>query len=340
MQEGLSPCSDARIASAGRVTAKDRHTMNEGCAVSVVLSTFNRADFLSPAIDRLLDQNSSPHYELIVVDNNSTDGTRALIEGRQAQGDMRLRYVFEPQQGLSHARNAGIKAARAEIVAFTDDDVRVADDWVKVIHDTFEAHPDVDCLGGRTLPIWPSAPPRWLTPLHWVGPLALQDYGDQPFVVDSRKPLCLAGANLAFRHRVFGQIGPFSPEYRRSQDTEFMLRFWRAGGRALYTPAMRVHASVQPDRLTREYHRKWHSQVGRSNARMGIDEMMSVEGALRSHVPRVARVGGVPLFALRLLLLEAWGWLAESARRRQPQAFWHELQVRALIGYICESRTL
>jgi glycosyltransferase involved in cell wall biosynthesis len=312
-----------------------------GCSVSVVLSTANRGPLLGAAIDRLLHQRpGTPSYEVIVVDNDSTDDTRAIVTRRQAGSGGRLRYVFEPRPGLSHARNAGIAAALGDVVAFTDDDVRVADHWVDVIKHTFDAHPDVDCLGGRTLPIWPAEPPAWLTRRHWVGPLALQEYGDENLLIDARHARCLAGANLAFRRRVFSRIGLFALDYPRSQDTEFMLRYWRAGGRALYVPAMLLHAEVQPERLMKAYHRRWHARVGQSNARMGIEELTDAGGAIRIALPQVRRVWGVPRFAVRLLLQEAWSWLREALRGDRPKTFSHELQFRALVGYVQESRAL
>jgi glucosyl-dolichyl phosphate glucuronosyltransferase len=315
--------------------------MTDRCRVSVVLSTVDRAQLLDVALDRLLGQRAeSTPYEVIVVDNNSSDGTRALVMRRQESSEGRLRYVFERKRGLSHARNAGTAAARAPIVAFTDDDVRVAGDWVEVIDRTFAVHPDVDCLGGRTLPVWPSGVPTWLTRLHWVGPLALQDYGDEQVVVDATRALCLAGANFAFRTSVFSRIGLFAPEYPRSQDTEFMLRFWRAGGRALYVPGMTVHAAVQADRLTKAYHRRWHTNVGRSNAQMALEEATAADGALRTVVPDVRRAFGVPIFAVRQIGREALAWGRETLRGHAPEAFWHELQVRALFAYARESRAL
>ena len=249
-----------------------------------------------------------------------------------------LRYVLEPRQGLAHARNTGIAAARADIVAFTDDDVMVAHDWVLELKRNLDAHLEVDCVAGRSLPVWPSDPPAWLTRLHWVGPLALQDYGDEPFIVDARRPICLAGANLAFRKRVFARLGGFSPEFGRSEDTEFMLRFWRAGAGALYVPAMMAHAAVQRERLTKAYHRQWHTNNGKSNARMAMEELTAPDGSLRPNLPHVARVLGVPRFAIRLLAAQAVGWLMAKARRHEPQAFWHETQTRELVGYMCESR--
>jgi glycosyltransferase involved in cell wall biosynthesis len=314
--------------------------MSDQCGVTVVLSTFNRARLLGPAVERLLDQCPTTPFELVVVDNNSTDDTRAVVQQHISTAGGRLRYVFQGRQGLSHARNAGILAARADIVAFTDDDVRVGDDWVEVIKAAFDRHPDVDCLGGRTLPVWPSPPPEWLTRLHWVGPLALQDYGDDPFIVEAQRALCLAGANFAFRKRVFGRIGMFSPDFPRSQDTELMIRFWLSGARALYVPKMLAYAAVQPERLSKAYHRQWHFNVGRCNARMAFEERTTSKGGLRAGVPRVQRVLGVPLFAVRQLGSECAQWLLHWAGRRRAEAFWHEVQARAILGYMRESAAI
>ena len=234
-------------------------------AVSVVLSTFNRAQLLGPAIDALLGQHSSaPEYEVIIVDNNSTDDTASIVLSRLmgGRGGPRLRYVFEPRQGLSNARNAGIASARSELVAFTDDDVRVRPDWVRVIKESFDARPDVACVSGPILPIWESPPPAWLTSRHWLGPLALQDYGNESFLLDRKTPLSLAGANVAFRMQVFDRIGRFSPAYARAEDSEFLLRFWCHGYRAAYVPAMIIDALVPPERMTKDYHRRWHVHTG------------------------------------------------------------------------------
>src|SRR5205814_2783131 len=91
--------------------------------VSVIMSTYNRGELLNDAIRGVLAQRVgiTPAFELIVVDNNSADSTRKIVE-RFVALDSRVRYLFEPQQGLSHARNAGIREARAPLIAFTDDD--------------------------------------------------------------------------------------------------------------------------------------------------------------------------------------------------------------------------
>jgi glucosyl-dolichyl phosphate glucuronosyltransferase len=310
------------------------------CAVTVVLSTFNRASMLPAAIASVLQQHGSTlPYELIVVDNNSTDETRQVVRTAQ-RADARLRYVFETQQGLSHARNAGLDHARAPIVAFTDDDVRVAPTWVEVIHQAFDAHPDVQCVGGRTLPVWPSPPPAWLTPEHWVGPLALQDYGDHPRIIDASRPLCLAGANFAFRKDIFDRLGRFSVDYPRAQDTEFLLRLYRAGFRALYLPEMLVHAAVEPDRLTKAYHRRWHANIGRCNARMRFQELTDPVVGLRAQVPHLRRVLGIPTFAVRQFAGEVWECARHTLRGDESHAFLHETRARALFNYMRESRAM
>src|SRR5688572_14570339 len=148
-------------------------TRPEAPQLSVVMSTYNRGELLGDAIRSLLAQHQTitPPFELIVVDNNSTDKTHEIVEGF-ARIDGRVRYLFEPRQGLSHARNAAIRDARAPLIAFTDDDVRAEPDWVSAIVRAFDEHRDAAVIGGRVLPVWPGPPPLWLTRDHWA-PLAL-----------------------------------------------------------------------------------------------------------------------------------------------------------------------
>ena len=175
--------------------------MNATPEVSVVLPTYNRAADLKRAVESVLQQTADPRvYEVIVVDNNSTDGTGQVLERLKARCPGQLRTVVERQQGVSHARNAGIAAALAPIVAFFDDDVRVAPDWIETIIRVFRDNPDTEVVGGKVLPDWPAPPPDWLTPAHW-SPLALQDFGDQPMLMSATNPRGLISANLACRKR-------------------------------------------------------------------------------------------------------------------------------------------
>lgn len=139
---------------------------------------------------------------------------------------------------------------------------------------------------------------------------------------------------------MFEGIGLFSSDFPRAQDTELMLRLYRAGHRALYVPEMLVSAQVEPDRLTKAYHRRWHSNIGRCNARMRFQELSDPVLGLRPHVPNFRRIGGVPVFAVRQLAHELWQWVVSTAVRRESDAFLHETRARALVSYMSEARVV
>ena len=170
------------------MTMRFPESNNGSCDVSVIISTYQRCELLAEALESVLSQDDSPPYEVIVVDNNSTDRTNDVVTAVASRAEKQVHYLFEPRQGVSYARNTGIIKARAPIVAFFDDDVRVARNWVATIAKAFDRSPRIDCIGGPVFPLWESAPPRWLTRRHWA-PLALQDYGDREFVIDRNNPL-------------------------------------------------------------------------------------------------------------------------------------------------------
>src|ERR1043166_9448109 len=156
--------------------------------LSVVICTYNRPELLRLALTTLLRQSpANLTYEVVVVDNNSTPETRAVVD-ELAQTDPRIRYVRETRQGNAYARNIGVAEARAPIVAFLDDDVTVRDNWMEIIARTLkETH--VDFIGGKVLPRWEEPPPSWLGIAHRA-PLAALDYGRAPFFLHSHNPAC------------------------------------------------------------------------------------------------------------------------------------------------------
>jgi glucosyl-dolichyl phosphate glucuronosyltransferase len=295
--------------------------------VSVILPTFNRVNALRHALGSLLDQTApADTYEVIVVDNNCNDGT---AEWLHSIADTRVRRLSEPRQGLSHARNAGIAAARGDIVAFTDDDVEVSPDWIRTIVAALDTRPDVDGLGGRVLPEWHSRRPSWLTSAHW-GPLALQDHGIRVRLFDRHLPIGLIGANLALRAPVFARVGQFSPVVQRvgdgigsTEDHDLLHRLYASGGCMLYEPAMLVMARVQPDRCARAYHRRWHHGHGRFHALMRLPEMERAR----------TTVAGLPAHLLRTAATDAGVWLLCMLSRRWDDAFQAELRLRFFAGY-------
>lgn len=163
-------------------------------AVSVVICTVDRADALRRAL-AALGQQTAPRstFEVIVVDNNATGETVAVMA--EAAAVAPVRQVREPRQGLSFARNCGVQASRGDLIAFTDDDVCVAPDWIETICGVAAERRDAAWFGGRVLPVWPSPAPEWLDASCWA-PLALLDFGSSRIALGGVEPRSAIGANL------------------------------------------------------------------------------------------------------------------------------------------------
>jgi glycosyltransferase involved in cell wall biosynthesis len=300
--------------------------------LGILVPTYNRAASLRRTLSSLAARaDRPPPAQLIVIDNNSADTTREVCGAFPG-----VLYVFEPRQGLSYARNAGIAALSDwqpdDVIAFIDDDVEAAPGWLSALHRAFDQCPDADAVGGRVLPVNASEFPAWLTAAHW-GPLALQDHGSHPRLFSSREPIGLIGANVAFRKRVFDRIGGFSPQVQRvkdgvgsTEDHEFLVRLYHAGGKALYTPDALVVTHVPAERLTREYHRRWHLGHGRFHAVMESSELQ----------PSPRRLPGVAAQIFRGVVTDALAWLRGVVSRDAAAAFAAETRVWFSSGYLKE----
>jgi GT2 family glycosyltransferase len=273
---------------------------------------------------------------VIVVDNNSNDATAAVVQARLA-AHPNLRYLFEPQQGLPRARNAGILRAQSPIIAFTDDDIVVADDWVRSIFQAFERYPTADCVGGPVLPRWPSSgKPAWFSELQ-TSPLALQDKGQRPVFVNQHNAApCLIGANFAFRKSAFAKCGLFDPYYARTQDRELQLRLWRAGGLGVYVPDIVTYVDIPTERLTKAYFREWYGRAGRYHSHMRLLEVLDAAGQLVPPPPAAACWLGIPPYIYRQLGRAILGMIAAALRRYARQRLYHENKARYLSNYIAQ----
>jgi glycosyltransferase involved in cell wall biosynthesis len=301
--------------------------------VSVIVPTFNRAERLGRLLDDLIGQRCDLPYEILVVDNGSSDQTRAIVE-RASRRTPHVRYLYEPRAGASNARNRGIEAARGAVLAFIDDDVRASADWVQRIARTFEAHPEIDCLGGRIEPLWPCEPPAWLTSAHWP-PLALQTArGSAPYLDRDHASACLVTANFACRASVLAEVGGFSPAYLRDEDRELNMRLWRAGKRGKYEDSIVARAEVQPERLTKRYHRSWYRVTGCSHARLRYRELIDRDGRLLDALPEGRCVLGVPGFLYRELAVHCWRFLVSLTRGGPGDTFFEECRIRYLAAYV------
>lgn len=299
--------------------------------ISVVMSTYNRCDLLDKDLEALLNQKANGlEYEVIVVDNNSTDKTAEKLAS-YARPDSRVRYVFEGRQGVAYGRNAGIGVARADLIAFCDDDVQVASDWLQCMYDALARYPEADFVGGKVVAVWKERPPRWL--MTKMGPLALQDYGEEPMRVSMDNARCLVSACLGVRRRALDKAGLFPLETQRvkdsvgsAEDYDWELQVWKYGGHGMYVPNIICYCEVPPSRLVKSYHRRWHLGHGKFNA---LSRRRDFEGGRW-------RFLDVPAFTYRQILTAAFATIAHLLRRDWAAAFEQENYVFFYFGFIRE----
>ncbi len=220
--------------------------------ISAIICTRNRSHYLSKAIDSLCKQSLALNeYEIIVVDNASTDDTKDIVCEIQ-QKALNLVYVYESEPGLSSARNTGWRNARGKYVAYLDDDAIASPKWLEEIINAFEkTDPRPACVGGKILPLWEIEKPYWF-PKQFLKSLTILDYGETPiFLNDDR---IVAGANIAFRKDLLAEIGGFDKRFTNYSDEVFVLeRIRKLGMQILYCPNACVEHLIPKERLTEQY---------------------------------------------------------------------------------------
>lgn len=311
--------------------------------ISIVICTANREHDLRDTLASLARVRLTGPTELIVVDNRSTDGTRAVVEAAIDHYPFPVRYLFEPEDGKYAALNTGIRAAAGRVIAATDDDARFEPNWLERAVDGLSRY-GCDFVGGRVRPLWGGPKPRWLAEesgLH-AKVIALLDHGPEirEFGRDISWPL---GVNVAYRREVFERVGLFDNRLGRKTGTlrnqaqrEWHLRARALGARGFYLPAMVVHHQVKRERLTKQYFRRWLYWHGISRAMLfqhGGFDMEEPELERSRHVG-VRQIGGVPVplvaKAGRSLRSAVWHTLARDERT----AFEHELWLCFFAGIV------
>lgn len=231
--------------------------------LSVVVCTYNRADWLEQALASLAGQTlDQARFEVLLVDNNSTDETREIAAGYE--GKIRnFRYLFEERQGLSHARNLGWQSARGEFVAFMDDDARAANDWcAKIVAAFHRVTPRPVSVGGKVLPIFDAALPKWFVP-----EIEIRTWGEQAgFLEGPRRRYGFSGSNMAFPREVLARYDGFAAglgmqgrKIRLGEDSHLFNRIQEREPFFWYDPELIVHHLVPQRnlrigyRLTRAY---------------------------------------------------------------------------------------
>jgi glycosyltransferase involved in cell wall biosynthesis len=280
--------------------------------ITVILCTYNRCSQLAKALESVanLRLDESVEWEVLVVDNNSGDQTREVVDTFSRRYPDRFRYLFEARQGKSHALNAGIREASGDVLAFMDDDVVVEATWLQNLTAVLQTD-EWAGAGGRIVPEREFTPPCWLSlnGKYALAPLAMFDLGDTAHEL-AEAPY---GTNMAFRKRVFEEhggfrtdLGPCPGSEIRGEDTEFGRRLLSRGERLRYEPSAIVYHSVPKERIQQKYFLAWWYDWARAEVRV-------------SGMPPQARwvVLGVPLYLFRRLVAWTLRWIVsiEPARR-------------------------
>ena len=297
--------------------------------ITLLVCTFNRSKDLRELLETALVQetDSKFDYEVLVIDTNSDDDTKEIVESFISAGHRRLRYSFESKQGKSFALNRGLEEARGRFYAIVDDDFILPPNWTREMMEGFRSHPEVSAVSGKVLPLWQEQPPSWLTVDHWSA-IAMADYGDTAFYADSENQICLLAC--AFRtadvKAVGGydtQLGVTRDQIGGTEDLDILKKLWAAGHKGIYLPHIWFHHKVSPDRGTKRYHRKWHRGHGAFFAAMHDEEFE------RSS----ARFLDVPAHMYKQLVKDVGGVIGSGIRGNADAAFAHEVQLYFFIGF-------
>jgi glycosyltransferase involved in cell wall biosynthesis len=227
-------------------------------SISAIICTHNRDTYLGAAIDSLLTQNTGVGFEVIVVDNGSSDRTAEVVKQRLT--DHRLKYVFEPVLGLSVARNTGAVNASGEILAYLDDDAVASESWLQDLYSAYASNSKLAIAGGKVTLLWAQGtqPPRWLSP-GLAANLGAYDLGTSVIYIEN-PGLTPRGLNYSIRSSFLAEIGGFDTNLGRVgknllsneelQMTELALK---RGWQVAYLPDALVAHNVSPERLNRSW---------------------------------------------------------------------------------------
>lgn len=315
---------------------------SSSCKATVLIATFNRAARLDETLTSLRTTSVSAGrtWDVIVVDNNSRDATRGVVERQARDFPVQLRYLLETRQGRSSALNTGIAHTTADIIAMTDDDVRVDRGWLEAACDALSGADDsIAYAGGPVQPLWESAPPRWLDLERgdlW-GTIAIQNHGDRQFLYEEAGKVPL-GANLAAKRPLFDRIGGFKASLGRSSGRlvlgqevpELLLRARAAGYRGMYVPAMRIQHHIPAARLTPAYFTRWWFGKGISRSMMERIQPITDRGIDLRRTPHLLRV---PRYMYGSALRDLVGWLRDGIAGRPTDAFRHRMMLAYFGGY-------
>ncbi|BBO77662.1 hypothetical protein DSCW_50790 [Desulfosarcina widdelii] len=239
-------------------------------SISVIICSYNRANVLAETLNSWREvEKSGLDIELIVVDNGSTDDTSEIVDSFQSSCSENVNYFCEKKAGLSSARNRGILEASKDIIAFADDDIYFDRNWVKALLKIFDEHPEVSCVGGKSIPQFEAAKPEWMNQSIFNVYGSTNSGEKEKVMVFPEHPY---GLNMAFRKSVFENIGDFNPELGRiknclasNEEVEIFYRVNKAGFTVYYAPKAVVFHRIPKNRVNKSWLIRRYYWQGRSD---------------------------------------------------------------------------
>lgn len=231
--------------------------------ISLIIPTYNREKYLRQALTSFFNQSLDKNlYEIILVDNNSSDNTKEIVLDLFKETGHKCRYVFEPRQGLHHARNRGITEAENDIIVFGDDDIKADTYWLQNILKEFETQPETGVTGGPVFPKWDNPPAEWVWDYgspEKHGVFAILDLGSERKVLDKNE--FVFGCNFAIRKELALKIGGSQPDTYPDSLTYLsgygeygmILDARKLGTNIVYIPEAKVHHNIETSRINLRY---------------------------------------------------------------------------------------
>ncbi|MBR3775106.1 MAG: glycosyltransferase family 2 protein [Alistipes sp.] len=242
--------------------------------LSIVIATYNRSAMLMQTLQSVIEQTlPREEWECVVVNNNSTDSTAADFETFAARyPDYNLRMVLETNQGLSYARNRGIRESEGEYIAIVDDDERIAPEFVASYVALFDDVPDAVAAGGPIVAEYPTGRPRWMSAFT-ERPIANTMYFGEE-VREFPRGRVPGGGNMALRRSAVRRYGVFDTSLGYvgeslvgGEESDLFERLQIAEAKYYYVPKAVMYHIIPKEKLTTEYLRRLSYNVGVSQLR-------------------------------------------------------------------------
>ncbi len=241
--------------------------MSQEILISVIVSTYNRKDLIKQCIESIINQLYPKYrYEILIIEGGSTDGTQDIINELSKITLYNLRLIKQIGEGLSNARNLGIKESKGDIIVFIDDDALASPHWLQDYSSIYEMFPDIAAAGGRIEPVFHMDKPKWLSDdlLVALGYLNLSDretvlsYPDHPF-----------GGNFSVKREQFMSLGGFIEEFKNcNEEKAFFFKLYLNGYKVGYSPKALVYHHIPTLKLRRIFFIKRGIKQGISNIRV------------------------------------------------------------------------